>query len=125
MTWLFGALAISSLFMVYGWAKALLQNGRPVSIWNGRFCITFGLLALSLGMAWWSGLRTFDLLAGAVDIGGAHPRQIAAALGLLLFSKALLVWTASVGSQRRIRSAWPAYLCALAMWTVWLGVSTS
>ena len=119
--WLVGMLALSSAFIIGGWARAAWLNRAPVSVWNVRLALALGLDLSAVAFAGMMGLRAWQLGDGYLP-EGFFDGWMTVFLVLLLVSKVTLVWVASVAKGHRITALWPAYWVAVAAWSLFCGV---
>ena len=119
--WLVGMLALSSTFIIGGWARAAWLNRSPVSVWNVRLALALGLDLSALSFAGMMGLRTWELGDGTLP-NGFFDGWMTVFLSLLLVSKVTLVWVASVAKGHRVTLLWPVYWVAVAAWSLFCGV---
>lgn len=119
--WLVGMLALSSAFIIGGWARAAWLNRAPVSVWNVRLALALGLDLSAVAFAGMMGLRAWQLGDGVLP-DGFFDGWMTVFLVLLLVSKVTLVWVASVAKGHRITALWPTYWVAVAAWSLFCGV---
>ena len=111
-------LALSSVFIIGGWARAAWLNRSPVSVWNVRLALALALDLAAIAFALLTGIRAWQV--GVVETlpVGFFGDGIMFAFSLLLVSKVMLVWVASVAKGHRVTLLWPSYLAASAAWTL-------
>ena len=120
--WLAGAIALSSAFIVAGWARAAWQHREPLSTWNAALMLAIGIDIGAISFAVIMGLRTWQLLTGALPPAFWNPWMMAG-LSSLLLSKIILVWVASIERGRRHSWLWPFYWAIMAAWSLFCGIT--
>ena len=111
-------LALSSVFIIGGWARAAWLNRSPLSVWNVRLSLALALDLAAVSFALLTGIRAWQVGVLETLPDGFFGDGIMAAFSLLLVSKVMLVWVASVAKDRRVTLLWPSYLAASAAWTL-------
>ena len=120
--WLFGAVALSSAFIIGGWTLTIWLHRRPLSVWNTGLLLAIALDLGALGVSSLFGLRVADLVNGA-NIIGSYGRWITVSLAIMLASKITLIWIASIRrNPQRFTALWPTYWIVLGLWTAYVGV---
>ena len=120
--WLFGAVALSSAFIIGGWTIAAWQHRHPLSVWNMALMLAIALDIGAVGLTWGGGLRAWDILHNR-DIAGSYEDGLAIGLAAGLVSKIVLIWVASVRKGPwRYTALWPTYWITLGLWSVFVGV---
>lgn len=113
--WLFGSIAISSLFVVWGWSVAAWLRREPLSHWNAALMLALAVDVGAIALFAASGVRASQLLAGDPTSAFFSGWMVIALSGLFA-SKGLLVWVACIRKGRQVLWLWPVYLASLLLW---------
>lgn len=127
VVFLYAAVALSSVIMLVSWGGIAAQFNNadhgPLR-WCKRFLISAGLAVHSGGMIIGAGYRAIDTWIRPQDTGIADALGVTAFMGMILFSKMILIWVVFTDeTARKVSWLWYAYLASIVLLGLAIGTA--